>query len=358
MNEHVPRSEDLELRFTGRFADANQVPASMLVEVLTGLQRAIHLLAMQIEGTEARQKERITRAIESKYVVLCYPSAPGSYCVGVRIGDPSYDLLAGQSIREVSSLFSQCIEIISQKSNGRLAQAVPDKMRRMRFLDAVSKMVPRKGSGVHLRICRPGGTEFSDSIRLQSGLREFMPGAGDEEAICTVTGRLSKIDFDERKITVVYPVTDRELDCFYDESVEDMLLENPRELIQVTGKVILDDNDEPKKIVDVEDIREVDLSPFYLEQLEYDERILRFREPIMLEPELDETKQLFCVRRSDFGIDAHAFTRDELDEGIRDVIDVLWRSYALEVNERLTPQAQELKQKLLAALEEIPHAKR
>ena len=44
----------------------------------------------------------------------------------------------------------------------------------------------------------------------------------------TLTGRLSAIDFDERCITILYPPTNRELKCIYEEPVEDMLLENPK----------------------------------------------------------------------------------------------------------------------------------
>ncbi|MFH1740742.1 MAG: hypothetical protein ABIH23_17170 [bacterium] len=187
-------------------------------------------------------------------------------------------------------------------------------------------------------------------------LRQFLITGENDAAACTVTGRLCRIDFDARKITIEYPTIQRELECFYNESVEDLLLEKPREFIQVTGRIILDENDNPKQIVDVEDICEVDLSSFHIEQFECDGHTLRFRSPLTLEPELDESKQLLCVRHPDFGIDAHAYTRGELDDVIRDQIDVLWRNYALAHNETLTPEAQRLKENLMNALEEIPSA--
>lgn len=352
MNKQISESEDLELLFTGRFADANQIPAPLLIQVLTGLQRTIHLLAMDIERLEVRKKDRVTGDIERKYAVFCSQSRAGSYQLRVHIGDPTCDLFAKDSIREVSESFQHCVEIVSEQHKGRLSEIVPHKVRRTRVLDSLRSMIPKKGSGIRLRVKRESGPDFFDSLRVQSGLRQFLPVGDDEEAIRTVTGRLSKIDFDEQKITIVYPVTNRDLDCIYDESVEDLLLENPREFIQVTGKVILDENDEPKRIVDVENIREVDLSPFYLEEFEYSEWTLRFRKPFMLEPELDETKQLICLQEPNLGIDIYAFTRDELDEVLSAEIDALWRNYAMEEDDKLTPQAQELKRNLKDALQE------
>jgi hypothetical protein len=45
----------------------------------------------------------------------------------------------------------------------------------------------------------------------------------------------------------------------------------------------------------VNDIREVDLSPFYVAEVQLADYVLRLREPLVLTPELDESKQLMCL---------------------------------------------------------------
>jgi hypothetical protein len=173
------------------------------------------------------------------------------------------------------------------------------------------------------------------------------------ELVQTVTGRLERIDFGARMLTIIYAVTRRELDCHYDESIEELLLENPRELIQVTGRVTLDEEGNPTRITDVEDIREVDLSPFHLSEFRLPDRTLRLREPLLLTPALDETEQLLCLSDPTLGIDICAPTREELDVALHEEIDVLWRNYALaDTVQPMTDAAASLKQRLVEAIEE------
>ncbi len=358
MNDHDSNQDDIELLFSGRFADANHVPVGVLTQVLSGLQRTVYLLAMEIERIETRKRERISNDIERKYVVLCAPSSEGSYHINAQIGDPSCDLFAPDDVREVRERLVECVKVISDRGNGELSELIPDWGRRTRVLESIRQMVPKKGSGIRLQIRRRDDAEFFNSLCVQAGLRRFLPPTSGEESIRTVTGRLSRIDFDDRKVTIFYQPTEKDLECTYDETVEHLLLENARELIQVTGRVILDENDQPKRITDVEHIQELDLSPFYLEEFEYPERKLRFRKPVTITPELDDTGQLLCLRDSDLGINVHAFTRDELDEALEDQIHMLWRLYGLADNETLTSKAQQLKKNLLDSLEEMSHAKR
>lgn len=79
----------------------------------------------------------------------------------------------------------------------------------------------------------------------------------------------------------------RELDCHYDKSLEDFLYENRRGPIQVTGTVILDEQNEPRRIVDVQSIAELDLSAFEISDVPHNQTVLRFRQPLVLMPSLD-----------------------------------------------------------------------
>ena len=76
-----------------------------------------------------------------------------------------------------------------------------------------------------------------------------------------------------------------------------------------------------------------------------------------VEPKLDETQQLMCLENPLLGIDVFAYTRDELDEELEIEIGVLWRNYAIERDEMLSPKAKELKYNLLNAIDEVKNAK-
>ncbi|MCZ7664237.1 MAG: hypothetical protein M5U22_15490 [Thermoleophilia bacterium] len=89
-----PGAEELQLVFTGRLADEHRVPVAALTDALQGLQRAIHLLAMDHEGVEVRRRDRLSRELERKYALLVSDLKPGSVVITATIGDPASDLFA------------------------------------------------------------------------------------------------------------------------------------------------------------------------------------------------------------------------------------------------------------------------
>jgi hypothetical protein len=347
-----------ELKFDGRFADGQVLPVATLTTVLAAMQRAVHLLAMQQENVSVRQKERINKTIEGKYPLLCTIPKQGSYIMPVEIGDPTTGLFVLKDIEIVSSLFTDCRTLLSSGDKSGLTEKIPDQSRRDLFIKAARSMAPSQGSGIKVGLSHIDRS-FNISLNtLHERGKTCLSTALETELqqLRTVTGRLSEIQFDERKITLVYPITQKELVCIYSESVEDMLLDRPRELIQVTGEVILDDNEQPKKIVNVESIIEVDLSPFYLQSIEHSGRNFVFIKPLELTPDLDETQQLFCLEYADLGIDVYAYTRDQLDLELREQIAFLWDSFALADDTELTGTALQLKTNLLNALREVTDA--
>jgi hypothetical protein len=350
----MSNNRQFEIRFEGRFADGQMLPVATLSQVLSAMQRAVHLLAMQYEDVSVRQRERVNKIVEAKYPLLCSLPKPGSFIVPVEIGDPTVALFAMDDVEAVSELFSDCCSFISRGDKSGLSAKIPDIARRDRFVEAVRTMSPSQGSGIKAGISQLAGTFRVSLDTLHERGKSCLSTAADpERQVRTVTGRLSEIQFDERKITLVYPVTNRELVCIYNEAVEELLLERPRELIQITGEIILDDNDQPKKIVNVESIAEVDLSPFYLQSIEYAGRAFEFIKPLELTPELDETQQLYCLENPELGIDVYAYTRDQLDVELKEQLAFLWDTYALAADGELTGAAIAVKQNLLVTLREV-----
>lgn len=342
----------LKIQFTGRTADAHKVPASVLNQVLTGLQRSIHLLAMQHQEIEIRRKERVSTELEDKYVLLCEPPEPGSFLIRASLGDPLSDLFASSDIQAVSKSFQDFCIALQQRDERTICSIMPDRGRRKRLLEALDKTVPKSSTGIHVNLSwndRP----FLASQNLGSALKDVMPNTVTAEEIQTVTGRLIRIDFEERKVTIQYRPSEREMECFYEESVEEMLLGRPRKLIQVTGVIRLDENGQPKKIVDVQMIRELDMSRFYRESFKTPASVLLFEPPLVLEPELVEDEQLISLKHESMGIDVVAATIEELSECLHAEVVMLWSNYALAEDSILSPKSLELKQNLLNRIREV-----
>jgi len=164
----------------------------------------------------------------------------------------------------------------------------------------------------------------------------------------SVIGKLVRMDFAERKGVLFYAPAGRMLECTYSADSEEVLLDNPREMVRVTGDVIVDDAGFPERIVDVEGIEDLDLSPITLEAFAVRGEHLRLREAVVLFPELDESQEYLILRDEVLGIDVFAPTREDLLGELEDDLKALWIEYALADPERLTPGARALRDAWLA----------
>lgn len=332
------------------------VPVGLLTSVLEGAQRALYLFAVLHEGRPVQQRARISPDLEKKYQMTIGVTRAGSYVIPARIGESAADLLAEPDVEAVVSRFTDFGQALGDGQVDSARQMIPDPRMLFRVVDAFRGMLPRPGSAWRLRVSN-GARRALLLDQSHVALLPKVLGAEDDEAIHTVTGRLTKIAFDEHKLTIEYPPTRVELQCFYQDAVEEMLLENRREMIQVTGRVIFDRHRHPKRIVDVTDIRDLDLSPFHVHEVpvfskDQPARVLRFRHPLLLTPTVDETGQLLCLLYPRFHIDVFAETREELLSELYEQVVVLWEEYALEHDARLAPDARRLKASLLEGMEE------
>jgi hypothetical protein len=127
---------------------------------------------------------------------------------------------------------------------------------------------------------------------------------------------------------------------------------------QITGQIILDEDDHPKKITEVENIQELDLSPIEIDEILVNRKLLKFKSVNTFIPKLDETQQLLCIQDDNIGIDVCAESHDELYELLLQEIEILWFEYALENDDNLTNTALDLKRKLLTLITEVSDAER
>lgn len=335
---------------------AHEVPAVVLVQVLENAQRAFELIGLFVEGKSVKTRARVPTALSRRYQLVCKLPEPGSYAVPVTVGDGAADLISSESVRRAFGVFKDLLRAVSARDASRPAEIVPDAGVRRRVLDAVRGMAPRAGSGWTLDVQLPGepGPAMLDED-TPAFVQQITRVDEDLTDRRTVTGELQSINFAERKITIVYPVLNRDLECFYEDQVEEMLLENRRQLIQVTGRVVVDDTGAPKRIIEVNSIQDLDMSAFEIDVVRQAGLVLRARQKIEIEPTLDETSQLICLTAHELGIDVFAETREKLRSELFEQLYVLWTEYAQADEALLTNGAKELRARLLAAFE-VEHA--
>lgn len=331
----------------------------MLADALTHAQRAIHLLAMQAAGREIRQRARVPAEITESFVLECEVAEPGSYAQRVELrGDT--DLFGVGVAGEVLARFGEIGAALARSDWDVIRGVVPDRGLRNRIVDEYAGMLPdpeerwvldlQNGRG---RIARFDPAQIRAVRAFQRRLRE--PTEPFSTPVSLV-GALVGIDFAERKLTIRHHPTSRRLECEYGEDIEEMLLENRRGLIRVSGLVELDANDVPIRLTDVFDIQEIDLSPVVLERVAGEARQLRFRRgPRTFPVGLDEEGRLLVIEDDDLDVHVFAPTRDRLASELAEQIEMLWLEYAEAEAGTLTPGAGELGRALRRHLELVEH---
>lgn len=349
-----PHPDQIEFRILPEDG-GNEVPVALLMQGLQGLQQLIHFSALAMENRTVRQRVRISGEIQRKYTLHCSPPQTGSFKVAGRVGDLSRGLLPSCNVAGVMGLVHDFSHATLDGDEQGLIRLVADSRLRVRMLECLRSMAPPPGAGYAFEfqncVGRPVRLDEALSARIETVLRPVEP----RQSIRTITGQLLSISFSEHKLSLLYTPKGRTLECLYDESLEPMLFENRRDLIQVTGQVVDAEDGHPRQIVEVSRIEELDLSPFVINEFT---RGAVLAKPLRLEPFLSENEQLLRLEHTELDIDVFAHTRAELWNELREQLLMLWLEFGIEDDAVLSGPARELKVKLRQLVNPEVHASR
>jgi len=326
------------------------VPAGRLAETLEGIQTAVLLLAAQEEEKAVDQRFRPTEDLRQHYEVVCLPPKVGSYALPLRLRDTRAQ--AGLISVPFLGRAAEALQAVAGESAATIAELVPDSTIRQKLLREFARFLPRPGATWQLEY-QHADCSVTLGHRAQR-TAEMWARAPEERATMSVIGYLVRVDFEEHKIVIRSPVTNRTIDCFARPEVVDDLVENRKDPVQVMGLFTLDEQDNPIKLTDVSSVESVDLSPILVDIVPLaDNRQLVATGCLQIIPELDpETMQLFVVENHELGLHLEAATREELFEDLLDELAFLWTAYVSASDADLTPSAKALKATLQEQLKE------
>ena len=342
----------LRLHFEGPLTHGHTLPAPALVKSLQEFQRVVYLMAMQAEGREIGQRARHTRENERLYSLVCRLPEEGGYALPVEIGRAGDKLFDADAVAAVAHGVRRVVEAVGSGDEGKLIEAVPDSTYRKSVLKAFKAMQPAGHSGLVVHIEDFRGHRLLDGFSASDRLARLLarPGSDPVGAPGFITGHLAKMEFQERRLRLQLLGSGRALDATYGDDFEPTLLEHPRELIQIHGNVIYDDDGRPTSISEVDEILEVDDSPLIANTITLGNQTLKARDPLTFEVRFDADGQAYEAE-GPFDIVLAAPTRPELERDLEVELIMLWREYALANEATLTPAAQRLRAELLAAFE-------
>lgn len=338
---------DFKLTITGTETNSHQISVETLTQVLTGLQKTAYLLAAAKLNLPVQKRFVPNKEIKNNYTLRCGVSEGGSYVIPITQCQTATDSV----LNSVKELFIA----VKDGSHEQILKLIPDSRYREKVLREMARYFPKSGSNWGLSFSAHGQSIAIENKTVRN-IENWLVPAEEIDTVMTVTGEMIRIDFTKNIITLKYPPTNREIECSYVQDIEDSIIENRRELIQVTGCFTLDADGHPKTLSDVTRIEPVDLSELTFEKITQDDRELIFLSPLTLEPTLDESKQLFVITDDTLNINVYAQTREQLAEDLESELFFLWDEYAKEDSENLTPKANQLKLELLNRCKENHHA--
>lgn len=346
-----PKRETAKLAILGAETAEQTVPVEVLVRALQGLQQTALILAAveqaPVVPRRFKPSEKLRRACELR----CGPVLGGSIAVELT-------LPKGSSISEndpadaklLNRVFS-FIEAVAKNDDVALKSLVPDSRFRARALRETLSYLPKGGQRWTLELSDGRGTP----IELNASARRNIEGwfTASSEALMVVTGQLVKIDFDQNKIDIRYPLTKKLIGFDYDVDAEDWLIQNRRGWVQAKGRFELDDLGNPTDVIEVMQFEPVDFSPLDFDRIELNGRVITIDPVLTLEPALDEESHQFLVVESvDLNLNAYAQTRDDLVDEIISQLFFLWDEYARESPAKLTVAARKLQETLKSRMRE------
>lgn len=343
------------LHFQPRHGEKMQhvLPASNLVQALEGLQRTIHLVAMMKEGREVRKRARVTRDIEDRFQLHCEVAAEGSFYQPTFIAEKDQSLFSPEDVREVAEITKNLLSSIGAGDEQGFKKVVVDSAFRSPILASLGKMFEGQGGHYRLAVEDKSGRVIADSVAASEAISRFKESRLSPDTHTIVTGYFNKVDFKEHKLSLLIPSSGRLISCIYDEDIEQALLDNARDLIQVVGTIELDEDGNPQRITDVQevhpvntdDIDVIDLLPEYLKAKELNN--------LRVQVQLSEDKQTYFARLDELGIEQAAYTRSDLVDALQAELEFLWNSIAKEADENLSPKARALKEALQKFFQEM-----
>jgi hypothetical protein len=162
-----------------------------------------------------------------------------------------------------------------------------------------------------------------------------------------VTGRLDALDFQARTLRLKLP-DERVLSGTYGDRFEPILLEHPREWIQVRGKATLAEDGTLLNLDDITEIIEIDESPIVVTAFRLGQRQYSAIRPLEFPVTFSPMEGIYTAA-GDFHMMVSAETRPGLGAAVDDALAFLWREYVVSDPQLLSGDTQSLREQLKSA---------
>lgn len=162
----------------------------------------------------------------------------------------------------------------------------------------------------------------------------------------SMIGKIDHVDTVKRIALVQVPRTDQQIRFRFSKSQQPSLLANASKLVEIHGKIKMDNQDNPTAVYSVFHISPVDTSDIDVSDVLPDFLQLVTRTVPLINVDLDETKSFYCAELEELNVFACGLSREQLKERLRERIEVCWDEFVREDSSDLSQKAWELRERL------------
>ncbi len=340
-------SRQFVVKIDGPAVINHSVSFKMLASILEGIQNTFYYIAMETVKREVKSRARVPVDIQQACELRRVMEKPGSYQVVAEIPEPlEPEMFEGIDLgKSVMDKYMETAGWISGVQNVRdISEIFPEPRHRTRILKSIEKYSPREGDEWSLVFEDGADKRYYGTIDFKGRQKITQVVNVPKFETMTVIGRLMRIHLDEYKMYIQYPPTGKLLEVHYSPDSEDLIIESRDGYIQLNGMVEADEKGDPQRILEVNYIQELDLSPVKLLVVRGEDMAIELKEPLLIEPAFEN--QEVVLYYSNFNIIAAGQDRDEAVQEFEQDFIWLWKEYALAEDELLSEDAITMKLEL------------
>ena len=331
------------MHFKAKKDRSHMVPAPVLVESVTGIQRVVYLLAKFTRGEELGQRAAFSLALREAFALQCRVPEPASYALPFEIGSAAHSPPVSGEADHVRRLFRRVTAAVGEGDVDGVRALVPDP----RYLDclgeAYRKATPPPRSGVSYRLEDHRRRTILDGHRTEATLDDLRGHAEPEQFVRedTISGTLAGMDFDEHRIRLKRP-DGKSVSAYYDEESELPLIERRRGWVELTGDVLYDAHGRALSVTRARNFVVLDEDTIELRNVNLYNVAYRASPPLRFKVRYDPRDELYDLD-GEFGISVSASSRSDLHHELHEALSMLWIEYGKESPDRLSPKARRLR---------------
>jgi hypothetical protein len=345
MSEMNPR---LKLTFTGEGFRQGAVPLSVVASKLQALQQAMFHAAAAASGHSGERRGLWYNRYRSAAELTFAASHQSELVVEAELAaGPVLSEEFSTGLRAVDLLFDIAVAV----EQGTLEAVRLPRYDRDYLVRAVEGLMPNSGDQYAVRIenCRSNKhppVTFTPETRQR--LKSYSAGVDQtfdsEEA--TIVGELIKIHVDSGEDKITVRSQQRDIDCFYSDSLRDQIANLiAGSIVEVTGFATLGDREQVVRIHQVVSVEHVSTEPLRIARFEHAGRVYDLSTPIAVNVEY--TDGLWVYHHPKLNLWGYASRREDALKELHGNFAYLYKEIAEEAPENLDALAQQLRELLL-----------